>query len=124
MESTQSISASGLGYVGAVCLEREIELARASLHLVHGERLRRHRRRRDAGEQFRAALEMFRGLGAEALVDGLSNAEIGALLFISRHTVAYHLRKVFTKLQIISGHQLRAVPVNGSFETVASGSGR
>jgi DNA-binding CsgD family transcriptional regulator len=38
--------------------------------------------------------------------DGLSNQEIGARLFLSQHTVAYHMRKVLSKLEINSRNQL------------------
>jgi DNA-binding CsgD family transcriptional regulator len=41
--------------------------------------------------------------------DGLSNPEIGTRLFISPRTVQYHLRNIFTKLDISSRNQLHRV---------------
>src|ERR1700724_395412 len=95
---------------------QRVELARA--HLLYGEWLRRQRRRRDARDQLGSAYQIFDSVGAAAFAErarielratageGASNPEIAAQLFISRATVAYHLRKVFTKLGISSRSQL------------------
>jgi DNA-binding CsgD family transcriptional regulator len=129
-----------------------VRLQLARTHLLYGEWLRRERRRVDARDQLRTALELFTSMGAEAFAaraerellatgervrerrietrgqltaqeiqvarlarDGLSNSAIGERLFISQHTVAYHLRKVFTKLDITSRTQLGRVLSQSSF---------
>jgi DNA-binding CsgD family transcriptional regulator len=100
--------------------------ARAQLHIAHdmleamgmeafAERARRELKATGEKARKRTSAPLGERLTAqEAQVarmarDGLSNPEIGARLFISSHTVHYHLRKVFTKLGISSRSQLERV---------------
>ena len=87
-----------------VAIGAEAFAARAARELAAtGERV--HKRAVDA----RQALTAQEAHVARLARDGLSNAEIGARLFISPRTVQYHLRKVFMKLDITSRTQLAQV---------------
>jgi DNA-binding CsgD family transcriptional regulator len=85
----------------ALGMQAFAERARREL-LATGEHVRSRivERRDDLTAQERQAALLAR--------DGMSNSEIGARLFLSQHTVAYHLRKVFAKLGISSRRELAA----------------
>jgi DNA-binding CsgD family transcriptional regulator len=48
---------------------------------------------------------------AEAVSEGLTNRQVGARLFLSRHTVDFHLRHVFSKLAIGSRAELTLIAI-------------
>jgi DNA-binding CsgD family transcriptional regulator len=83
----------------AMGMEAFAERARREL-LATGETVRK--RTVEARYDFTAQEVQIARLAAE----GLSNQEIGAQLFLSPHTVQYHLSKVFTKLGVGSRREL------------------
>ncbi|MEV0999039.1 AAA family ATPase [Nonomuraea sp. NPDC050202] len=86
--------------LGRIGVEAFAERARRELEAT-GETVRR--RPAEAGDTLTAQeTQIARLAGA-----GLTNSEIGARLFISPHTVEWHLRKVFAKLGVASRRQLR-----------------
>lgn len=110
--------------------QRRLRDARSQLHTAHEifESLGAEALADRAGAELRALgsrAEQPAGQGREALTAqemqvarlasaGGSNAEIAAQMFISQATVAYHLRKVFTKLGISSRRQLRDRVLGGA----------
>ena len=88
--------------LAAIGLDAFAERARREL-LATGETVRK--RSEETRDELTPQERQVAGLAR----DGLSNPEIGARLFISPRTVQYHLRKVFTKLDISSRHDLHRV---------------
>jgi DNA-binding NarL/FixJ family response regulator len=86
--------------LAAMGVEAFAERARQELAAT-GEKVRR----RTVDKQDLTAQELHI---ARLAADGRTNAEIGAELYLSRHTVEWHMRKVLTKLNVPSRRQLRA----------------
>jgi DNA-binding CsgD family transcriptional regulator/tetratricopeptide (TPR) repeat protein len=69
--------------------------------------VRRHWRQRGAGESTGAdALTDTERKVADLVASGLTNRQVARRMFISHHTVAFHLRKVFRKLEVTSRVEL------------------
>jgi len=98
------------GLFGEIGMEAFADRARREL-LATGEAVRK-RTARLAAEPSQELTAKERQV-ARLASGGLSNPEIGERLFISSHTVQYHLSKVFTKLGISSRSQLHRVLSDG-----------
>lgn len=88
--------------------ERDSERVRAKLHESQVARRAPRRKRPLTGW---ASLSDTERRVADLVGSGLTNAEVADRMFISRHTVDYHLRGIFRKLQINSRVKLARLVV-------------
>jgi DNA-binding CsgD family transcriptional regulator len=69
----------------------------------------RRRRRRDRPAWGWASLTDSERLVADLVAESLTNRQVGERMFVSRHTVDFHLRQIFRKLDITSRVELTRV---------------
>ncbi|WP_322778120.1 helix-turn-helix transcriptional regulator [Frankia sp. Cas4] len=89
-----------------VSVEAERDAARGRRRLRALGVVKRHWQRRDALKTGIASLTETEQTVVSLVAEGLTNRQVASRMFISRHTVAFHLRKVFRKLDISSRVQL------------------
>lgn len=77
--------------------------------LVDGHALRRRNRERPVTGW--GSLTPHEQQVAALAADGFSNREIGSRMFLSRHTVDFHLRQVYRKLEVRSRVELARMVV-------------
>jgi ATP/maltotriose-dependent transcriptional regulator MalT len=80
---------------------------------------RRRRQKADRPVSGWASLTSTEQRVALVVAEGLTNAQVGARLFLSRHTVDFHLRQVFRKLGINSRVELVRVVIADDIEPPA-----
>jgi DNA-binding CsgD family transcriptional regulator len=110
VDAREQLRAAYEGFT-AMGMEAFAERGRREL-LATGETVRVHTVQ--AREEFTAQEAQIARLAG----DGLTNQEIGAQLFLSARTVEWHLRKIFTKLDISSRRQLRVALRHTKWEAV------
>lgn len=89
------------GLVGA---ERDAARVRARLRRIGVRSCHWHRSERPVSG-WDSLTETERGVVAQ-VAEGLTNRQVGARMFLSHHTIAFHLRQVFRKLDISSRGEL------------------
>ncbi|HEY2672386.1 MAG TPA: helix-turn-helix transcriptional regulator [Rugosimonospora sp.] len=89
---------------GAAGAERDSARVRARLRAV-GVRVCHWRRANRPSDGWNSLTEK-EGAVVDLVAEGLTNRQVGSRMYLSHHTVAFHLRQVFRKLDINSRGEL------------------